>query len=117
MGRQRQASSSRAGRPGRDDRRGRAAGFDPSAAAARRFCSSSQGAEEAEAQKVTVAVFPVLTPRCLMHRRAGQVAVDGLEVIEPRDQLVELAARLGLGDVLFHLANAGRDDGAVDVLH
>ena len=30
----------------------------------------------------------------LMHRRAGQMPVDGLEVIEPRDQFVELGAGL-----------------------
>ena len=50
-----------------------------------------------------------------VHRRAGQVPVDGLEVIEPRDQLVELGAGLRLLDAAFQFADARRDHGAVDV--
>ena len=43
------------------------------------------------------------------------MAIDRLVVIEPRDQLVERGARLGLGDGLFEFADLGGDHVAVDV--
>ena len=40
-----------------------------------------------------------------MHRRAGQMPVDGLEMIEPGDQLVELGTGFGLLDALLQFAD------------
>ena len=63
-------------------------------------------------------IFEVRQARAMTQcdRRAGSGArVERLEVIEPRDQLVERGARLHLLDAAFQLADARCEHAAVDV--
>ena len=51
-----------------------------------------------------------------MHRRAGQVAMDLFVVIKLRDQLVEVKARLRLGNPVLQILDTVSDHSVIDIL-
>src|SRR5262249_36614348 len=53
--------------------------------------------------------------RALMNSCAGQVPIDFLEVIEPRQEPVQFYAGVGLGNSVFKLANASGNHVAIDI--